>query len=85
MPSTNRSFWRLKIQNNCARDKRTARQLRRLGWSVFTVWECRLKQMSDASLLSYIQRATVDRDIQGKRGDVNFIRPKARSRKLRRS
>jgi DNA mismatch endonuclease (patch repair protein) len=59
LPSTNRGFWHAKILNNLARDKRTARQLRRLGWSVFTVWECRLKAMSDDGVLRYIQRAAL--------------------------
>lgn len=58
LPSTNQPFWRAKILRNRARDQRTARQLRRLGWRVFTVWECRLRRWSNESLIRYIERAT---------------------------
>jgi DNA mismatch endonuclease (patch repair protein) len=43
MPSTNRDFWRDKIAKNRARDRRAVRALHRLGWSVFTLWECELR------------------------------------------
>jgi DNA mismatch endonuclease (patch repair protein) len=39
-PQTNVNFWNEKIDGNIARDKRTVRQLRRLGWKVIVVWEC---------------------------------------------
>lgn len=38
-PKTNAAWWRDKIQRNMARDARTARNLRRSGWSVVHVWE----------------------------------------------
>ncbi len=43
MPSTRRAFWEAKFAANVARDRRTARALRRLGWRVLTVWECSLR------------------------------------------
>ena len=39
-PQTNTKFWTRKMDGNKARDARTERQLRRLGWSVTTIWEC---------------------------------------------
>ena len=33
-----------KFDGNVARDKRNTAALRRLGWSVLTVWECQLKK-----------------------------------------
>lgn len=39
-PQARAGFWRRKIDGNVARDKRTSRRLRRLGWRVITVWEC---------------------------------------------
>lgn len=42
-PKTNARYWREKIARNQARDLRSAAALRRLGWRVITVWECRLK------------------------------------------
>lgn len=45
MPSTNADFWKAKIDANRKRDARVKRKLRRMGWSVMTVWECRLSDM----------------------------------------
>ena len=41
-PKTNRRYWQEKIERNRRRDQRIARQLRRWGYSVFTIWECEL-------------------------------------------
>ena len=40
MPEANREYWVAKIQRNVERDKRVNAQLRRLGWTGLTVWEC---------------------------------------------
>ena len=42
-PKSNIEFWEKKFERNVANDKKHARQLRRLGWHVLTVWECELK------------------------------------------
>lgn len=42
LPASNQEFWRQKIDNNRQRDARNAAWLRRMGWHVFTVWECQL-------------------------------------------
>lgn len=42
-PKTNSRYWREKIARNQARDKKNAAALRRQGWRVLIVWECRLK------------------------------------------
>lgn len=43
-PSTNRQFWRQKLDGNSKRDSRVKRQLDVLGWRVYTVWECELRK-----------------------------------------
>ena len=43
MPASRIRFWRDKFARNVARDARNARALRRLGWRVYVVWECRLR------------------------------------------
>lgn len=43
VPKTNAEFWQTKRSSNAARDKRNSRQLRELGWVVFTFWECETK------------------------------------------
>lgn len=53
-PRHNARFWREKVEANRRRDVRVARQLRRQGWSVLRVWECRVPL---ASTVSRIRRA----------------------------
>jgi DNA mismatch endonuclease (patch repair protein) len=43
MPKSGLEYWQRKIATNQARDRRTFRQLRRLGWECMTVWECSLR------------------------------------------
>ena len=43
MPHTRTEFWRKKIEQNKARDERNKEALKKMGWSVMTIWECQLK------------------------------------------
>ena len=43
-PKTNRTWWKNKLATNVARDERKSKELKRAGWKVLTVWECRLKK-----------------------------------------
>ena len=43
LPETNKAFWKRKIAQNKRRDARTARFLRKRGWHVMTIWQCRLR------------------------------------------
>lgn len=42
IPKSREEYWRTKIETNAARDRRSIRRLRSLGWHVFVVWECRI-------------------------------------------
>lgn len=42
-PKTRVDFWQTKFDQNVARDKKTVRSLKRLGWQVLTIWQCELK------------------------------------------
>ena len=53
-PASNAEFWRVKLQGNVERDKRTDSQLASLGWRVFTVWEC---ESGNAALLRQLAKA----------------------------
>lgn len=44
IPKSNCAYWSGKIARNKRRDRRVSTQLRRLGWTVIRVWECRLKE-----------------------------------------
>jgi len=43
-PKTNAKAWYEKIERNRVRDRRITRELRRLGWSVVRIWECKLAE-----------------------------------------
>jgi DNA mismatch endonuclease (patch repair protein) len=42
-PKSSAAFWRQKLSKNRKRDRQVSRQLRKDGWKVVRVWECRLK------------------------------------------
>jgi len=44
MPTTRAQYWRDKIERNRQRDRRVTRALRRHGWKVVRVRECRVKK-----------------------------------------
>lgn len=44
VPKTNRRYWKEKIGGNMARDRRNAARLRRDGWAVFVIRECRIDE-----------------------------------------
>ena len=50
---SNVSFWEKKVADNQRRDNRVARRLRRDGWSVLRVWECKV---GAAATLARVQR-----------------------------
>jgi DNA mismatch endonuclease (patch repair protein) len=54
-PKNNAAFWRAKLDGNALRDKRHRRELARLGWRVFTVWECELDEQRLLRLVRRIQ------------------------------
>ena len=60
LPTSNRTYWETKIGRNIERDQRNQRQLRRLGWRVITLWECRLKngQMLEKRLRKFLSEGT---------------------------
>ncbi len=55
-PRTNVEAWRDKIKRNQARDRRATRVLRKLGWKVVRIWECRLSKDSDRCVRRIRQR-----------------------------
>ena len=43
-PKSSRAYWVPKLERTKKRDARNDRRLRRLGWKVIVVWECRCRQ-----------------------------------------
>ena len=42
-PKTRESYWKSKLDDNVARDRRNETALRELGWRVMVIWECETK------------------------------------------
>lgn len=49
-PKTNAGFWAAKRQGNLERDSEQTKRLKELGWQVYVVWECELRE-SEALLV----------------------------------
>ena len=43
MPKSNKEYWKPKLLYNKRRDRKNDRTLRDKGWTVITVWECRIR------------------------------------------
>jgi len=44
VPKTNREYWEAKIARNRERDIQHYEELSLVGWDVFVIWECQLKE-----------------------------------------
>jgi len=60
VPKTNRKFWKKKFDDNQRRDRAKRRQLRNLGYSVLTLWQCQLKNEIKArnKILNFLIKAS---------------------------
>lgn len=54
LPRSNRAFWRAKMETNVRRDRAVSRRLRRQGWAVVRVKECRLYAKATISRISNV-------------------------------
>lgn len=43
-PSTNAGFWQKKFRENVVRDRKHELLLRRMGWKVLVIWECKVNE-----------------------------------------
>ena len=54
-PTSNQEFWNLKLDGNVTRDATNQARLRELGWNVFLIWECQMRQGTD-DLLAHLRK-----------------------------
>jgi DNA mismatch endonuclease (patch repair protein) len=59
-PKVHQDFWEEKLDRNVLRDKRDARALRKAGWRVVTLWECRMRKFPDHAVRR-VQKALANR------------------------
>ena len=77
LPRTRAKFWRDKIENNRRRDRRVARRLRRVGWTVIRVKECAVFRPSTVTRISRAVEASRDA-LDGNRSRRRFAAAGAR-------
>ncbi len=56
-PTTNKNFWREKLDKNMERDKESVRNLNGLGWAVLVIWTCEVNDTIKVKnkLLSFLE------------------------------
>src|ERR1051325_251186 len=60
-PKSRREFWLPKFASNVARDKLVMRTLKKNGWRVVRIWECRLARRHSSRVVTRIRRALESR------------------------
>ena len=63
---SNVGFWRKKVSDNQRRDRRVTRRLRRDGWSVLRVWECKVGSVAT--------RARIQRIVAGRKSTLAKVK-----------
>ncbi|HEV2817810.1 MAG TPA: DNA mismatch endonuclease Vsr [Allosphingosinicella sp.] len=60
MPKSRLDFWGPKLQGNRERDLRLQAELEALGWQIFVVWECRMrdKEQLENDLRAFLTKGT---------------------------
>jgi len=52
VPKTRTRWWLEKIGRNKANDEKAVKTLRKAGWKVITIWECKLKPVKAVAVLT---------------------------------
>lgn len=55
-PINNAEYWNKKLDRNIERDKNNKKELIKLGWKVFVIWECEIKKSKIDKLIKKIIR-----------------------------
>lgn len=50
VPKTRTEWWTNKLEGNVQKDKRNISQLKKAGWKVIIIWECKLKKNRENTL-----------------------------------
>lgn len=50
IPSSNKAYWKEKLEKNVARDQKHQKDLRELGWRVMIVWECEIEKSTEETV-----------------------------------
>ena len=53
-PKTNKNYWLPKLEKNVKRQKEDIKELKKMGWKTYIIWECEVK--NDKKLKKKIKR-----------------------------
>ena len=56
MPKSNRNFWLNKLNKNKARDEINTKKLKKHGWKVYKIWECKIKQNTNKNADRFLSK-----------------------------
>lgn len=56
LPTTNKKFWKEKIEGNIKKDKSNYRGLKKLGWDYLIIWQCGIKVSNRDKLENKIKK-----------------------------
>lgn len=59
LPNTRTAFWKEKIEGNKVSDIKNKRKLRRMGWRVIEIYECRLRKKKVVQTLENVRNRIV--------------------------
>lgn len=76
-PKSRADFWHAKITANAERDRRAEDALKNLGWRVFVVWECSLRDDPSESLRMLKQLLAS----KSKDGEISSFHPASQPRR----
>ena len=54
MPSTDKKFWKAKMDRNKERDVENTKKLKKMGYTVVRIWECQIKGIDSKQLSEFI-------------------------------
>jgi DNA mismatch endonuclease (patch repair protein) len=60
LPTSNKSFWKKKIEGNIKRDKQNYKKLKKLDWDYFCIWQCEIKKKKEDKI-----RLRIDKYLSG--------------------
>lgn len=55
LPSTNKKFWKEKIEGNKKKDKSDHIKLKKMGWGYMVIWQCKIKKTNYMKLQQKIK------------------------------
>lgn len=62
-PKSNRKFWNAKFSRNVKRDAENTASLKKMGWTVITLWQCEVRTIDAATarLTKHFKRRPIER------------------------